>query len=76
MGYLEKLQKVKVGDTVFIKGRDSIPYPQKVISIENDAVTLDCDGNDGVPWKFSIKTSNAIIPPTAYWISTEKGNNP
>lgn len=76
MGYLEKLQKVKVGDTVFIKGKYSIPCPQKIISIEDDEATLDCNGNNEVAWKFSIKTSNSLIEPTEYWISTEAGNNP
>ena len=76
MGYLEKLQKVKVGDTVFIKGRDTIPSPQKIVSIKKDEATLDCNGNDDKPWRFSISTSNAINPPTAYWISCDKGNNP
>lgn len=76
MGYLEKLQSVKVGDTVFIKGKYSIPCPQKIISIENDVATLDCNGNNEVAWKFSIKTGDSLIPPTEYWISTEEGNNP
>ena len=74
MGYLEKLQKVKVGDTVFIKCRDFPPSTHKIISIKNDVATLDCDGDDNSPWKFSIKTSDALTAPFAYWISTEKGN--
>jgi len=76
MGYLEKLQKVKVGDTVFIKGRDTIPSPHRIVSIENGVATLDCDGNDKLAWKFSIKTSDAVTAPFAYWISTEKRNCP
>ena len=76
MGYLEKLQKVRVGDYVYIKGRDSISDKMKIISISGDQATLDCNGNDDKPWRFSISTSNAINPPTAYWISCDKGNNP
>lgn len=74
MGYLEKLQKVKVGDIVFIKGRDSIPMRQKIVSIENDIAVLDCKANDDVDWKFSIKTSDSMVAPFGYWISTEEGN--
>ena len=74
MGYLEKLQKVKVGDIVFIKGRDSIPMRQKIVSIEKDIATLDCKANDNLDWKFSIKTSDSVVAPFAYWISTEEVN--
>ena len=76
MGYLEKLQSVEVGDYVFIKGRDSVSSKVEILSIDEDEATLDCDGNDNVPWRFSISTSNAINPPTAYWISCDEGNNP
>lgn len=77
MNYLEKLQKIKVGDTVWVKSKDGYNHKQKIISIENNIVTIDCFGNDeNEYWKFSLKDSNAITPPTAYWISTEKKNNP
>lgn len=76
MGYLEKLQKVKSGDFVYVKERDYVSGKHKIISINEDIVTLDCDGNDDLPWKFSIKTSNAVTAPFSYWISTDKNNNP
>jgi len=74
--YLDKLKNVKVGSKVFIKGRDSSPLKATIIKLEDNIATLDCEGNDNQPWKFSIETSDAITPPFAYWISTEKGNNP
>jgi hypothetical protein len=76
MNYLDKLKNVRVGSTVFIKGRDSSPLKAKIIELENNIATLDCNGNNNQPWQFSIETSDAITSPFAYWISTEKGNNP
>jgi hypothetical protein len=74
--YLDKLKKVVVGSTVYIKSVYSEPLPAKIVELEGSIATLDCNGNDDIPWKFSIKTSDALTPPYAYWISTEKGNNP
>jgi len=74
MSYLDKLKKVKVGDTVYIKCRDFPPSPYKIIAIDGDVATLNCNGNDDTPWKFSISTSDAVTPPMAYWISTEAKN--
>jgi hypothetical protein len=76
MNYLDKLKNVRVGSKVFIKNRDSMTLRATIIELEDNVATLDCVGNNNTPWKFSIETSDAITPPLAYWISTEKGNNP
>jgi len=74
--YLDKLKKVGVGSTVYIKSVHSQPIRSKIVELDGSIATLNCNGNDDIPWKFSIETSDALTPPFAYWISTEKGNNP
>ncbi len=70
--YLDKLKKVGVGSTVYIKSVHSQPIRSKIVELDGSIATLDCSGNDDIPWKFSIETSDALTPPFAYWISTEK----
>ena len=72
VNYLDKLKKVGVGSTVYIKSVHSQPIRSKIVELDGSIATLDCSGNDDIPWKFSIETSDALTPPFAYWISTEK----
>ena len=70
--YLDKLKNVGVGSTVYIKSVHSQPIRSKIVELDGSIATLDCNGNNDIPWKFSIETSDALTPPFAYWISTEK----